>query len=409
MFGQMPGLAVHGNAHPGPDQAVHGLHLVAGRMARHVDEGIVLGDDLDLHAGQKVLDAADGDLVAGDDPRREDHRIAGIELDPRVISFGDAGQRGARFALAAGADDQGLVAWQVLGRIFAKKGRHILEIAVLAGRLVHAPEGTPGQDDAATVGRGGLRDGFQAPDIAGEAADGDPFRAFGDDVGEAGQQVGLRARRGFLENVGRVADQGQHAVVAEFAKRILLGLLADHRIRVETPVAGMEDGADRRADGDGVGLGNGMGQGHHLQIERPDVETSAQRDFAKLHLGFVDAVLAQFSPQYRERERRAVDGAAEAVPEVGHGADMVLVGMGEHQAGQTVAALLDELRVGQDDVDPRRGAVVEGDAHVDHQPAAVSGRSQAVEIEVHPDLAGAAERDEKKVFGVLVHAVRLRR
>jgi hypothetical protein len=46
--------------------------------------------------------------------------------------------------------------------------------------------------------------------------------------------------------------------------------------------------------------------------------------------------------------------------------EMVLMGMGQHKADQIVAAALDELRIGHDDIDARRIVVAKGDAAVDH-------------------------------------------
>jgi hypothetical protein len=71
---------------------------------------------------------------------------------------------------------------------------------------------------------------------------------------------------------------------------------------------------------------------------------------------------------------------------------MVLVGMGEDQAAQALAPLGDEARIGQDDLDPGQGLVGEAEAEVDHHPLA----AVAVEVEVHADLAGPAERHEEE-------------
>ena len=71
---------------------------------------------------------------------------------------------------------------------------------------------------------------------------------------------------------------------------------------------------------------------------------------------------------------------------------MILVPVRQHDAEQIIALLLDELQIGQDQVDARIGRIGEGNAHVDHQPFALT----AVQIDVHADLAGSAERDEEQ-------------
>src|SRR3546814_1593512 len=53
-----------------------------------------VGDHMDAPGGKLVLDAADGDLVAGYLLRREDDEVAFVELDLVAVE-GDAGERGA--------------------------------------------------------------------------------------------------------------------------------------------------------------------------------------------------------------------------------------------------------------------------------------------------------------------------
>ena len=72
---------------------------------------------------------------------------------------------------------------------------------------------------------------------------------------------------------------------------------------------------------------------------------------------------------------------------------MVLVGVGQHDAQKVGAAFLDEGRIGHHDLDAGHGVVGEADAEVDHQPLA----GMAVEIEVHADLARAAQREEEEL------------
>ena len=167
---------------------------------------------------------------------------------------------------------------------------------------------------------------------------------------------------------------------------------ADQRVGVELPVAGMHDAADRGLDDQRVGLRDRMGQRDQLDIEGTDGKAPAQRDHRQRH-AVQQAGLGQLAAQHRRRERRRVDRAAEPVPEIGDRAEMVLMRVGQHEADQLVAALLDEGRVGHDDVDAGRRLVAEGDAEIDHQPAA----GMAVKVQVHADLARPAERQEQEL------------
>ncbi len=69
------------------------------------------------------------------------------------------------------------------------------------------------------------------------------------------------------------------------------------------------------------------------------------------------------------------------------------MGMGQHKADQIFPMFLDEHRIRHDDIDTGRCPVIEGDAAIDHQPLA----GMAVEIEVHADFTGAAERQEQNL------------
>ncbi len=139
-----------------------------------MDEMIRVGDPLDAEPHQRVLQPADRFFVPRDDARGKDHDIAVFQRDVRVVVARDAGQRGARLALAAGADQQGLVARQVAGLVLGQKARDVREIAIVAGRLLDPIERTPDQRDIAVMGARHLGDRLKPRDIRGEAGDRHP-------------------------------------------------------------------------------------------------------------------------------------------------------------------------------------------------------------------------------------------
>ena len=89
---QVARLAVDRHGDLRPDPAVHLLELVAAGVARDVDEMVLLGDHLDALTDQQIVQVEQRALVAGDDLGAEDRRVAGLELDPRVLAAGDAHQ-----------------------------------------------------------------------------------------------------------------------------------------------------------------------------------------------------------------------------------------------------------------------------------------------------------------------------
>ena len=74
---------------------------------------------------------------------------------------------------------------------------------------------------------------------------------------------------------------------------------------------------------------------------------------------------------------------------------MILMRVGEHQAGEVFALLHQIADVGQDQIDARQ-MLFRGERHaeIDRQPLAVALVAQAVDRQVHADLADAAERRE---------------
>ena len=80
--------------------------------------------------------------------------------------------------------------------------------------------------------------------------------------------------------------------------------------------------------------------------------------------------------------------------------------VGNHDAAQPVGLFLDEADIRQNEVDARQGGVRERDADIDHQPLARVRRAEAIEREVHADLADAAKR-RKDEFRTGIFAIRL--
>jgi hypothetical protein len=114
--------------------------------------------------------------------------------------------------------------------------------------------------------------------------------------------------------------------------------------------------------------------------------------------GFVQQVgFAQFLAQQKGGERRGVERRFQPRPEPRDGADVILMGVGQHDAEDVVGVLLDEAGVRQDNLDAGRGLVAEGHAEIDHDPLAGVRRAEAVEIEVHADLVRPAQRQEDEL------------
>ena len=72
---------------------------------------------------------------------------------------------------------------------------------------------------------------------------------------------------------------------------------------------------------------------------------------------------------------------------------MVLMGVRQHEPDQVLALLFEEADVGHDQVDARQMLLVaERHAEIDREPGALVAVAEAVDRQVHADLANAAER-----------------
>src|SRR5690606_9923263 len=156
-----------------------------------------------------------------------------------------ARQGGADFALAAGAEIQDLVGGPDAGFLLAEEGFDVAEHADRLGGRGDAVHRTTGQGHATASGLGGADHTVHAGDVGGEAADGDPPLQVLDQVGDRHLHIALGTGRAFHEDVGAVADHGQHALVTEPLDRLHVGAVAHYRIVVDIPVARAQDRAQR--------------------------------------------------------------------------------------------------------------------------------------------------------------------
>ena len=130
-----------------------------------------------------------------------------------------------------------------------------------------------------------------------------------------------------------------------------------------------------------------MRDGDELERERRQLDPSARLHDVELHLA-EKLRLAELAAEHRGGERRGEDRAAQLTPEMGDGADVVLVRVGDDEAQQPVPPLADEAWVGHHDLDLGQLAAAEADAAIDREPAVAA----AVKVQVHADLARPAQR-----------------
>ena len=72
---------------------------------------------------------------------------------------------------------------------------------------------------------------------------------------------------------------------------------------------------------------------------------------------------------------------------------MVFMGVRQHEPDQVLALFFEKADIGHDQIDARQMLLVaEGHAEIDREPGALMAVAEAVDRQVHADLADAAER-----------------
>jgi hypothetical protein len=84
---------------------------------------------------------------------------------------------------------------------------------------------------------------------------------------------------------------------------------------------------------------------------------------------------------------------------------MVFVGVGQHQADQVLALFLQEADVGHDQIDARQMLLIaKGYPEIDCKPRALMAVAEAVDRQVHADLADATKRRKSQFIRPRHHA-----
>ena len=130
-----------------------------------------------------------------------------------------ARERRERLALAAGGEDEDLLGPVVvdLGELDHRPVRH-LEDAEVAGDVDVLDHRAAGDGELAAVQVGDLDGLLHAVDVRGEAGDDDAALGLGEDLVERLADDGLGRRGALVLGVGGVAEQRQHALLAQRAK-----------------------------------------------------------------------------------------------------------------------------------------------------------------------------------------------
>src|SRR6478752_4457571 len=370
------------------DDVVAVEQLAGAGVTGDVHLGVALVHDGGAEAHQAVDDAVDGVLVARDEAARQQHRVAGADVDA-VLAVGHPRQGRHRLALGAGADEDELVVAQAVDLLDVDEDAvgHP-EVAELGGDAHVAHHRAPDHGDLASGLLGRVEHLLDAVHVAAEAGDDDAALGMAEDLVDGGRDLELGRREAGDVGVRRVGEEEVDALLAQPGEGTQVGEAAVERQLVHLEVAGVQQRAGLGAHEDGERVGDRVVDRDELEVEDAELLALALLDG---HGVRTDPVLLELGLDERQGQGRADDrDVALELEQVRHGADVVLVAVREDDGLDVVEPVGDVGEVRQDEVDS--GVVVLGEEH-----AAVDDEQLALRLEhghVASDLAQPTECDD---------------
>ena len=362
---QMALLTVNGDKVAGLGQGVDDLQLLAAGVARDVQALQLVVDHVGALAVKLVDDAGDGLFIAGNGGSGNDDLIAGLDLHLAVAGEGHTVQGGHIFALRAGGDDDDLVLGQGFDLVDVhQRSLGDVEIAQFRGHLQDVFHAAARNGHLAPVALGNGQDRLNAVHIGGEGGDDDAaFAALEVAVQTVGDD-GFRRSIALALDVGGVHQQGIDALLAQVAEAAQISHAVLRR-RIDLKVAGHDHGTHRRLDGKGHRVGNGVVDVDEFHGKAAGLDDVAGLVGDELGLGH-HVMLLQLELDEAQRQRRGVDGGVDRLQNVGQGADVVLMAVGDEEAAQLLLVFRKIGNVGNDQVNAVHIVLREAEAAVHH-------------------------------------------
>ena len=267
------------------------------------------------------------------------------------------------------------------------------------GRVVDHAAAAEGH--LAAILHGEVDDLLDAVDVRRKGGDDDALVLRpGKEIADAGGHLLLGGGKAGLLGVGRVAQQGQNALLAVIGQGGKVGGAAGQRGIIDLEVAGLDDGARRAVDGEGHGVRDGVVHMDRLHRKAAQLDLLSGGDLHELGLAR-KAEFLQLVADEAAGQAGAVDGQVELLQQVGDAADVILVAVGDEQTLDLILVLHHEGHVGDDHIDAEHIVIREDEAavHDDHITAALIDRH------VLAHFAEAAQRIDMdgrcSLFGLL--------
>jgi hypothetical protein len=393
---QVAVVAVHRNevfgANQVDEQALLFLRAVAADVNQSV--GSVVADDVGATAVEVIDDAKDPLFIAGNNARAEDDGVPGVDVGVLVVVDGGPRQRAHGFTLSAADKDHQLLGVEVahLAGVDNQAGGNV-DVAQVLGNLSGLHHGAADDGDFAVVLARQIEGDLDAKDGGREAGEEELLLGLREDFVEAGNDGAFAGRVAGALNIGRVLQQGEDAALAVLGEGVQIEGVVIERGKIDFEVAGVDDDADWRLDGQGHAIDQRMRDADGLDDERPEGEFALGLDLDELD--FVEQlVLVELAFDVGQGKLGAVDGNFEFGENPGQAADVVLVAVSEDDAADAGFVLNQVGDVGHDDVYAQELGFGKHEAGVDDDNVVFPAQGEAV----HAEFAKSAERDDFKIL-----------
>ena len=222
-----------------------------------------------------------------------------------------------------------------------------------------------------------------------EAAEEELLLGLRENFVQAGNDGAFAGRVAGALDIGGVLQKGEHAAFAVFGEGMQVEGLVVERREIDFEVAGVDDDADRRVDGERDAVDQRVGDADGLDGEGAEGELFFRRDLDQRD--FVEELmLFELAFDVGQRELGGVDGDLELTEDPGESADVVLVAMGEDDGADVFPVLGEVGDVRHDDIDAEQLRFREHEAGIDDDDVVFPADSEAV----HAEFAESAKGDD---------------
>ena len=289
-----------------PEPFIELRDLAAARMARGVNQAMRSVMTSTPCLMRSVDDAADLALVAGNGARGKDHAVAGRELHDRMLIFrntGDAARLSPWLPVASiTISSRGSAEKASAGE---KRMEHLRDSRIRARRSttrsIARPTSTtlrPAALAASATAR--IRATLEAKVVTTR-----PAARLADDLMQGQGDLGLRGADAIRRILVEIANEREHALIADLGEPLDFGLGTKSRLRIDLPIAGVKHRAERRADRQRAALRDRMRHRHQFDSKGSSSGVSLRY---RLHRDLVRRARSAARLEAARRRRRRING-----------------------------------------------------------------------------------------------------